>query len=50
VILNALLALLGFALIAGGLFLIYPPLAVLWCGAGLLALGFLREVPDGPAE
>jgi hypothetical protein len=50
VILNAIAALIGFALIAVGLFLAWPPLAILWCGAGLLAFGFLREVPDGPAE
>lgn len=45
-ILNLLAALLGFALTIYGLWLIWPPLAFIAAGAGLLVLGFLREVPD----
>jgi hypothetical protein len=50
VIVNVLCALVGFTLIAVALFLIYPPLALIWCGLVLLALGFFREVPDAASE
>jgi hypothetical protein len=46
VILNALLALVGFALLILGLWWIWPPLALIVAGLGLIALGFFREVPD----
>lgn len=49
-ILNAVLAVLGLLLLGAGMFLIYPPLAVLLAGAVLVAAGFLREVPDGEAD
>ena len=45
-ILNLLAALLGSALLLYGLWLIWPPLAFIVAGIGLLALGFFREVPD----
>jgi hypothetical protein len=38
-----LLALLGTALVAWGLFLTYPPLAVVWLGLALIALAYLVE-------
>lgn len=49
-IVNVLCALLGFLLVAVGLWLMWPPMALLWVGAALLVLGFVREVPDGAVE
>lgn len=49
-IVNALLALVGFALLILGLWWVFPPLALIVAGIGLLALGFFREVPDDQAR
>ncbi len=38
-----LLALLGAALVAWGLSLIHPPLAIVWLGLALIALAYLVE-------
>jgi hypothetical protein len=48
VILNVALGLLGAALLLVGLWLVWPPLALIAAGAALLTVAFLREVPDGP--
>lgn len=46
-ILNLLFAVVGAFCLLFGLWLIYPPAMFVVAGVGLLALGFLREVPDG---
>ena len=53
-IVNVVLALLGFALVVAGLWWVWPPLAVIVAGCGLLAVGLFRdvdeEVPDEQAR
>ena len=40
----------GCMLVLAGLWLAWPPLAVIVAGAGAVALGLLMEVPDGSAD
>lgn len=48
-ILNALAVLLGVAVLLAGLWMAWPPLALIVGGLILLGLGLMREVPDGTA-
>lgn len=45
-VLLILLALLGMALIVGGLWWIYPPLALIGAGLSLVTFAFYVEVPE----
>ena len=46
-IVNILFAVVGTFVLLFGLWLVWPPLMFITAGIILLALGFLREVPDG---
>lgn len=45
--LSLFLVALGAALVASGLYAIYPPLLPLAAGSGLVAVGFLHNFGDG---